>query len=368
MNYNYKITSNSFESTLNDLKMFEQNQYCYNYIKNIFPSENEDKIKEHAEISAACFRQANEYYIASQTVTLSTKPLLLSYAFNNILKGICNLKYFDEKILGNFSRHGFEVKNQDIVDNVLNLKINLKSHGAVISLLKIFNNEITPQKIELYKLLRHIPGLEEVYYKTTGEVSLLSRQDKNDDSEFVIIGDNLTPEIEEITQEFGLVGQLNSRDNNYYCYLNMSYKRKISNGEFKKDNILYKQYLILPEKFNEGIKDINVMVYCYLLIMAYGMLVRYNADKWEKYIDRRSSKEATLIELSIYNAVIHFYYQAHFILFGYFYKEDSYNDLDVKRVIKNSTTDIMNNIINEIEEHNFRYNSHDFLPWSKNYR
>ena len=47
---------------------------------------------------------------------------------------------------------------------------------------------------------------------------------------------------------------------------------------------------------------------------------------------------------------------------------DEYNDLRVKRVINDSTTTIMNNITKEIEHHNLQYNSHELLPWSKNYR
>lgn len=108
-------------------------------------------------------------------------------------------------------------------------------------------------------------------------------------------------------------------------------------------------------KFDEGIKDINVVFYCYLLIMAYGMLVRYNAHKWECFIDRKKSKESMLIELSVTNSVINFYYQIHYMLFKYYYEEDSYNDVDVKNVIRESTKDIMNNITKEIEHHNLQY-------------
>lgn len=67
-----------------------------------------------------------------------------------------------------------------------------------------------------------------------------------------------------------------AREQRYYCLINMKCKTNIE----------------------EGIKDINIACYCYLLIMAYGMLVRYNAHKWESFIDRKKSKESTLIELS----------------------------------------------------------------------
>ena len=56
-------------------------------------------------------------------------------------------------------------------------------------------------------------------------------------------------------------------------------------------------YMIIPDAFNEGIKDINVAFYCYLLIMSYGMLVRYNAHIWQKYIDKKNSKNARLANI-----------------------------------------------------------------------
>lgn len=102
--------------------------------------------------------------------------------------------------------------------------------------------------------------------------------------------------------------------------------------------------------------------------MSYGMLVRYNAHKWEKFVDKKSSTEAILIELSVKNAVINYYYQIHYLLFNYYYELDSYNDLDVKKVINDSTTNIMNNITKEIRHKNIQYGRDDYLPWREDWR
>lgn len=102
--------------------------------------------------------------------------------------------------------------------------------------------------------------------------------------------------------------------------------------------------------------------------MSYGILVRYNAHKWEKYINNKDSKEAILIELSINNSVEHFFYQMHNLLFGYSYNNKPYNDYDVKIVINDSTKTIMINITKEIEHQNLVYNSYEYLPWHKDYR
>lgn len=124
----------------------------------------------------------------------------------------------------------------------------------------------------------------------------------------------------------------------------------------------------IPDMFDEGLKDVNVSFYCYLLIMLYGMIVIYNANIWEKYIDKKNSSFSTLIELSIPNAVINFYYQMHFLLFDFYYLDESYSTSDVKRIIKDSTVDIMNNITNKISRDSIQYGRDVYLPWNKNIR
>ena len=368
MFFNIKSANDPFSSTINDLKMFEQTCYCFDYIKKIRNDKLDEEIMKHAEIASACFRQASEYYKAANDVSLSTSPLLFSYAINNLLKGTCYLTTFDEDIISGFNNHGFQVKNEEIADNILESKISIKEYGATVSLLKLFNNSLNAQKIDFDKLLRHIPGICDIYFKTTQKMSLIAVQSKNHILEYIIEGDKFNDEIQNIMQEVGIAGTIVPREQRCYCSINMKYKKNLNDRKFSNENIYYKKYLVIPEKFDEGIKDINVIFYCYLLIMAYGMLVRYNAHKWECFIDKKNSKEAILIELSVINAVMNFYYQIYYMLFKYYYEVDSYNDIDVKKVIKESTKDIMNNITNEIEEHRLQLNTHELLPWNKNYR
>lgn len=366
--YNLRFSKNPFESTINDLKMFEQTQFCYEYIEKRNNNKTKDELLLHAKISSACFRQANEYYKAANNVSLSTSPLLYSYALNNILKGIGYLMTFDASIINGFNKHGFEVEKKDIVENLLESKISLKKFGAVASLLKIFENSIDPQKIEFNKLLRHIPGITDTYFNTIGVIPLVALQSKNNTSEYFINGDKMNEELLKIMEHVGIVGTLDSKDKKYYCCMNLKAKTNIESGIYSKNNLYYKRYLVIPEVFDEEIKDINIAFYCYLLISAYGMLVRYNAHKWEEFIDRNNSKDAILIELSVKNSVVNFYNQIHYKLFDYYYEEDSYNDVDVRRVISNSTTDIMNNITKEIKRHNIQFNTHEPLPWKENYK
>lgn len=363
-----KLSNNVLESTFNNLRLFEQTQYCYNYIEKKFPNKTKEEITEHAEIASACFRQSFEYYNAALKASLNTSPLLYSYALNNILKGTAYLMTYDTNTISGFKSHGFSIKDDDIYDDILNSNINICSNGAVISLLKLFNDTLKKQKITFKKIIRHIPHIEEIYFKAINEIPLIALQDKNDTSKYIISGTVIPDDIEEIINQAGLYGNITGRDENCYCGFTMAGKQKLDNDTFKKDNIYYKKYLILPEKFEEGIKDVNVAFYCYLLIMSYGMLVRYNAHKWEKFVDKKSSTEAILIELSVKNAVINYYYQIHYLLFNYYYELDSYNDLDVKKVINDSTTNIMNNITKEIRHKNIQYGRDDYLPWREDWR
>jgi hypothetical protein len=365
---NIKMSKNPLDSIFNDLKLFEQYKYSYNYIKKNNPDISDDEIIEHAEISSACFRQEREYYNAATNVSLCTSPLLYSYALNNLLKGSCYLKTFDEQILLGFRKHGFGVKTENITSNILETKINIYEDGAVYSLLKIYGQSLLKQEINFNKILRHIPGIEDVYFKSLNSISLVALQNKNDSSEFYFIGDKKDDKISKIFDEIGLVGNTVPREEKIICYININGQQKIKNNTYKKENIYFKDYLILPEYFDEGIKDINLIFYCYLLIMSYGMLVRYNAHYWEKFIDKKFSNEAILIELSVIKAVENFYFQIHYMLFGYYYDNNAYSDFDVKKVIDDSTVRIMNNITKEIKSRNLQYNSHDELPWRENYR
>lgn len=365
---NIKKSKNPFDSTLNDLKLFEQTNYCFNYIKDNNPTIDDKDISIHSKIASACFRQANEFLKSANKVTLTTSPLLYSYALNNYLKGSAYLLTFDKDILKGFKNHGFSVKDDKVLSSLCTSKINIGKNGAVMSLLKIFcNTSLDAQEISFSTLIRHLPEIEDIYFKTTQNPPYVAIRNKNEKNEFFMPGDNIDSDTETIFKNFGIVGQRMRKSQQYIFYLNMR-GQQLHNGLYSSENIFYKDYLIFPESFSEGIKDINLIFYCYLLIMGYGMLVRYNAHKWEDFIDKKISNEATLVELSVIESVKHFIYQLHKKIFNYMYLEDDYNNLDVKKVIDESTADIMNNINDKIIEDARRYGNEALLPWHQNVR
>ncbi len=365
-----KLVKDPIKSTFDDLKLFEQNNYCFKYLKDNYPNIEEVELLYHAEIASSSFRQADAYYKSASDASINTSPLLYSYALNNLLKGVCYLKSFDKDILDGFNSHGFKLDREYLEEDALNSKVTfMKYHGAVHSLLKLYGNDLSaPQDIPLYKLLRHIPDLDSFYYETVGSISLIGTNNKRDNDEFIFNGLNINDETKSILTGFSMM--INSIPRQKICsgFLTVKTQGLLRDKIFDSNNIFYKNYLNIPEEYIEGLKSINISFYCYLLIMAYGMMVRYDANIWEKYVDKKNSKYSTLIELSINNSVLNFYFQMHNQLFGFYYEDDNYNELDIKHIIDDSTADIMNNITKKIKHDNLSLNLHNSLPWRENIR
>lgn len=364
---NTKISTNPLKDILADLQLFQQTNYCYDYIKNKYPDDDETKILYSSEVASACFRQANEFIISAQNANLSTNPLLYSYALNNFAKGMAYLLYLDEEILKYFKNHGFYISDDNIKDNILETNITIKQSGVPTFILKLFNNVVLKkQEISFELLLSQIPEISDIFNKTTLKMSNTAKQIPNTKNEFQMSCDNFDfiREREDIFSKYGIIGNYRSNNQSFNFCFNMIGQTKIENDVIK-NNLFYKEYLILPNKFIDGICTINLMFYCYLLIMSYGMLVRYNAHKWENFIDPKISKESTLIAMSVDVCVNDFLTLLHQKLLGYTYIEDKYDDYNVKKVIRDSTPQIMNNITSEIVHYNLQYGKHYPLPWPK---
>lgn len=358
-----------FSSSISDIKIFEQLNCCYDYLKSKYNNLDDTMVLKHAKISSACFRQANEFINSANKASLSTSPLLYSYAMNNYLKGLAYLTTTDENVINGFKNHGFTVYDKNILNNLCNSRITINKSGTVASLLQLFDNyQLSKQEISFSNLMRHIPGIEDVYFKTTSNNSLVAIRNINEKNEYFMYTTKFDNESEMIFKTFGVMGNIILEQNKFIFCLNMKGSENLNKGIFNKNNIFYNDYLIFPGNFNEGLKDINIIFYCYLLIMSYGMLVRYNPHKWEDFIDRKISNEAILIEQSVTEAVKHFISKLHQKIFDYTYIDETYSNLDVKKVINNSTEDIMNNITKKLIHKGIAEGTEVLLPWDENIR
>lgn len=364
-----KNSNSAFFDTCNEIRLFEQKEYCKNYIRKLYPDLSDDKLEYNSDVASACFRQANEFIKSGKLASLSTSPLLYSYALNNYAKGLTYLCEIDADTLNCFKEHGFQLKDEDIKDNVLDTEIIIGKYGAAKALLIVFDNQIlVEQKITFDLLLSRIPELGNMYYNSTSRTPNVALININDRNSFILKGNILSDDQKEIGKEFGMVSNYIERTHEFNLAFNMKGKEKIENGIFSKDDIYYKSSLIFPAKFTDGIHSINVIYYCYLVIMNYGMLVRYNPNKWERFIDPKLSDEFALINISVDICLRIFLEQLHKKLFGYYFIEEKYTDNNVRRVIKDSTINIMNNITDYIENKNFQMNINYDLPWPKDLR
>lgn len=110
--------------------------------------------------------------------------------------------------------------------------------GAVHSFLKLFDNSIdSPQDIAFNQLLRHIPDLEDVYYKSSGSISFLAKENISDHSKYVLIGSDLSEDVRDIFKDFEFicVSYYSKRQYIYIGYTSMKNKQAIANGIYNKN-------------------------------------------------------------------------------------------------------------------------------------
>lgn len=361
--YNSKNSISPIEDILKELSLFKQTTYCFEHLKKNFPDITDCEIAEHAQVASSCFRQAFEFYTSAKSANITTSPLLYSYSLNNFAKGLIYLSSFDSKMTDFFKKHGFKVENKNINNNLLESLITIEKSGPPTAILMLLDNHIIEkQTISFRKLLEHIPEIADIYTKIT---HYCSHTAKLNESYYEFKSENWDAEsqdLKDVADYIKCVGTYSPQAGVCYTQFSMASKKIIEDNCIE-DNIYYKDMIILPIKLTEGIFSINVMYYSYLIIMAYGMLVRYNADKWEKFIDTKISNESILIKESILECVKIFIIHIHMLLFNYTYENLKYSDDNVKKVIKDSTKDIMKNIKSKIKSDALMYGENPNLPW-----
>lgn len=334
-----KISDNVIIDTLNDLRLFTQTNYCKKYLKNNFKGISNEQLELHAEISSACFRQSFEYYDTANNSPITTSPLLYSYCLNNMAKGLTYLQTLDENILKNFKRHGFNISDSNVKNNLLDTMITVNKIGATKALLEITNSSIIENiDISFNDLIKRIPFLNDIYEKSVSDKSYVMK--KTNDYEYILNGKlDENNEIAMLFKKINFQCGYNPYDNISMIWVPMSGQDFIKEN---KSNLMYLDYLIIPFVVNEDIKPINQLFITYLVIMGYGMLVRYNAHKWEKFIDSKLSEESVLISMSITVCMNIFFNIVHSLLFNYIYIEEKYDDEKVKKLLhENETVDII---------------------------
>ena len=361
-----KYSNKPFENTLNELMVFKQMLYCKKYITIRYSGLNENEIDSKAKVASACFRQAFQFYDSARSAMLSTSPLLFSYCVNNLIRGFAFLYSTNTRVFENLQNHGFSVKREKLNKNLLDSTINIKNIGVVNGIQLILGDKnIKSQNISFEMLLSHIPEISNIFQITANKPSNVAKRFNNQENtyEIQLLEHNRDiNNLKNVCDYIGIVGSFCGSNSKLYCGINLIGAEVISKENMEK-NMFYNDYIILPQELEDGIYSLNILFYTYLLIMSYGMIVRYNADKWEDYIDPKISNEVQLISESVEQSIQIIFVEIHRLLYGYSYKESYYNDNEVEKVIDQSTERIMNNIKEKIKRDNLVYGTHKDLPW-----
>lgn len=343
-----KISNNVLIDTINDLRLFSQTNYCKRFLKNKFENICDSDLELHSEISSACFRQAFEYYNTAKNSPITTSPLLYSYSLNNMAKGLTYLLTLDDKILAGFKNHGFTLTSSKIKNNLLNTPLTINSTGAIQSLLLITNSTIIKNvDITFDDLIKRVPSLSDIYEKSTNNYSYALK--RIEDYEYKINGElRDNDKIHSIFDKMDISYQYHYYSNETSIWVPLTSQTTINSN----NNYIYQDNFILPFIIDDNVCVINQLFITYLIIMGYGMLVRYNAHKWEKFIDSKQSDENILIDISIFSCVNNFFNIVHNLLFDYIYIEEKYNDEKVKELLhEKETMDIIENeLVDRISE------------------
>lgn len=327
-----------------ELGLFEQNSYCLDFIfnKHSLPPE---KGELHASISSACFRQAKEFVLSSESAPLATKPLLLSYAFNNYLKGSAHLLSTDGNLLKQFSSHGIGFRH---TKDLLRSKVFFKKQGAYVALEKIYSYRITPQgnEIDLGTFLAMIPGLEDMYYKSTKELPLVFSQSHavwSEAPEYHVKAfmEKYWPSGSD-GKPFGLIQQGNRIFGDVY------YGIRDLVGEKIFTDIVNDEYVIMPIEKQGDLQWFPPICSSYAVMMAYSMLARYHAEKWYSFIDPSISSSYTLINSSVDFMYHVFVEKIHHSLFDVSYRSGMMTKKEFMRLFKSNQSDIIKIISREI--------------------
>lgn len=346
------ISENPLFDMFKELSLFEQTNYCINYIKDNIIGIDDIKAIEQGEIASACFRQAKEYYEAGQKVSLSTRPLLYSYSMNNYTKGMAYLTTTDEDVLKGFKRHGFDYRYNS---KFLETDIIKKSNGAVSSLEKMVQDkEIDNNKnIRLYSLLSLIPNMSSIFNETTMYISNIGFPYEFPYEYKVITRDKSfdTNELNLQGKLLGFTGTIVSQ-NKYRvgCLLvglTIATQKNINN--LKGLPYISDKHIFLPIIIDNDAVLVQPMVASYLIIMFYGMLVRYHAEKWDKIIDAKISDNYSLVKISVEECYNEFIVNLYRYIFKQRIIKKEYSDDSVKKYIENNKREILDMLEKEKE-------------------
>jgi hypothetical protein len=289
-------------SEINDLEMwryikiYENKAQCKELLASIGiidPSE----IKNRSEIINYSIKQSYEFYQASKNVSNLTSPLLSYYSMLNLGKALYYLKS-PEIDSRSFSSHGATIKDA-INNDFLEIEIKIKS-GGIKSISSIFNDNALPDKLTIEQILSQIVEIAQLFELSYGTFSSIKRTNFSNNKYTVLAPistlDNLKHVIEghrlvsDVIDDTKLLIQETVATHEKYPGWKEKIVVKNSTGEI---------FTRVPLKIDGTFYYLHQPTLVLLLTFAYGMLARYNANRWGTFNNSLDSKDAAIIASSI---------------------------------------------------------------------
>ena len=307
------------------LGLFESNKFVSDKLRENFKSMDLGIIDQRTENIVYSIRQAREFFESSEQVSLLTSPLLLSYGMLNLAKALVYyLSSESTDFTNHFKKHGITVPYDDNKNLLADGSIKFFGIGTYSQLSNIYGEEQHNNlEISVKEILSQIPDLGDMFVLTYNEkprVVLLKKIDYG-----YSMGD-LASDHDKIWFEIKSMADL-YKDSGFIFESTGSYitifQTAAATKPIEEYGIILKSissidfFRTIPV-INGQIINLKEPSLYYLLIFCYGMLARYQATKWGKYVDPNFSKEAELISKSIIisrNRFLH-------LVVNLFYNED----------------------------------------------
>jgi len=291
------------------LGLFESKKFVAEKLKERFSSLSEEAIETRTDGVTYSIRQAREFFSSSDQVSLLTRPLLLSYGMLNLGKALVFYKSPEDTNFENyFKLHGLAFTPCALDQSIANEYVEIKGSGTYPSISSFFGQQTYPNKrISLKELLSQLPDLSNIFtlvYKEGPNVLPLKESTSGCSvwysTEYSIQYEEKIKGIKKYLEENNVVTHTFGWEHGTNMQIRPPLSKTLAKLNLSLESISGVEYFrIFPVVGSQPLILREASIH-YMLIFSYGMLSRYQATRWGKYIDPNFSNEAEIINKSIF--------------------------------------------------------------------
>lgn len=353
------IYTNSPESEIwTLLGLFESKLYVETSIKKKIPDISDAELLLRTNEITYSVRQAKEFFVSSNEVSILTSPLLLSYGMLNLGKALVYFKSEkDTDFASYFKKHGANVPINGQARSLSEEYVEIQSFGTFCQISKMYGENSYPNiKLSLKQLLGQVPDLKDIYeliYDESSNVAPLHKIDHGYSlKELGKYYSDYISKINGISDLFQSNGYIiQALQNNIVINRNLSSKNTLKDLKLSFSSASGIDYLRIPLSINDKKIDITDLSIYYLIIFGYGMLARYQAAKWGLYTNPDTSNESEIISKSIRISSFKFLY----LIINLFFDEEFEFKNNIDEITKSKRElaeyvyeDIMSKLVNDL--------------------